>query len=292
MAEIAKQPPNRLNVYDVVGAIAETPEYTRNRRIGYSTQRAFARTALELSGMDRRTKYEDEYELDTKTATRESALNAMVGSLDSFVYGYEGMRHNNTIEQQSRRAFHSFKKRMARFNHATKALIDSDPTVEFGSVSATILDLYGVFNRERWHSDAAGYKQEASDFKKQIEGVLRGMYQEVAAVRIIEALRENGTDNSVNPHVSAEEDKNGADLLVTLDGVTFPVDIKASARSVQSSRERSKHPHAIMTTGIPAPRSGDSFEISPDAARAVADRMLSNLYAARTEFLAAKSNQG
>ena len=284
MSEAPSHTPHDIDAVQVFDTVANSREYLTNRQLGYSTKRAFARSALQLAGMERGQRYEDEYEPDTKNMTKEMALNAMVGTLPSFVYGLEGIRHHHEIAKHDYRTYRSLRARAARFNHAAKALIYQDPSISFGSLSSTITSLYGAMNRDRWDGNPDGYTKEARWFKGQIEGVLRGMYQEVAAARVIQAI-ENA-DVSVDSHVSAKDDLDGADLYVTLDGVTFPVDIKASERTARASREKSRRPCAVITSGLPSPTHGDTFAIDPAMASQAADAMLDKLYDARTEFLA------
>ncbi len=286
MAETHSNTAHRIDTSQVVSKIADSPEFARNHRLGYNTQRTFARTALELAGMNHRLGVEDTFQPDTRGLTHETALYAMMGSLPSLVYSLEGIRHHNEEAKLPYRTFRSLKERAVQFNHATKTLIDRDPSIEFGSLSATIVDMYGVLNRDRWRDNSDGYSKEARRFRDQIDGVLRGMYQEVATVEVIRGM-EN-VDITVNPDVSAEDDLRGVDMWVTLDGVTFPVDIKASERTAHFARKKSDMPCSIITSGLPSPAYSDTFEVNPEAASAVADDLLDKLYAARTEFLATK----
>lgn len=286
MAEQQPTTTSHIDAVQVVGKIADSPEFARNREVGYSTQRAFARSALELAGMNHRTNIEDDYRPEASKLTAETALYAMVGSLPSLVYGLEGMQHHNQESKLPYQTFRSLKERAVQFNHATKTLIDRDPSIEFGKLSATIVGMYGLLNRDRWGNDQRGYYKEARQFKNQMEGRLRGMYQEVAAVAVINSME--GVDISVNPDVGAEDDLHGVDMWVTLDGVTFPVDIKASERTAHFARKKSDMPCSIITSGLPSPAYSDTFEVNPEAASAVADDLLDKLYAARTEFLATK----
>lgn len=57
--------PTHIDAGATLGAIVSSTEFQRNQEAGYPTQRALARTALELTGMDSRTGLEDSYEIDT-----------------------------------------------------------------------------------------------------------------------------------------------------------------------------------------------------------------------------------
>lgn len=296
MPETLAPAPTRLNATDIIASLADTPEFKRNQQEGYPLQRSIARSALELAGMEHDTPIEDSFELNTDEASPETTMHALIGSMPSFIYGLEGIRHDKTESRLTHREFRSMKLRAARFNHTVKALIEQDKSLNFANVSSVVTTIYGVLNRDRWGDDRKGYEAEATWFRTQFEGRLRGMQQEVLARQIIEEINracplkdpETGKKMprvSVNPHVSAEDDLKGADLYVTLDGVTFPIDIKASEYTAEKFRQSSDHPSAIITTGVTAKELMGSFRISPHRAFKAAPAMLEKLYAARQEFI-------
>lgn len=281
----------------ILDAVVASQEFQNNTEKGYPMLRALSRSALELAGMNKRMPYESDFELKTEEATPEQALYALVGMMPEYVYGIEGIRHHHTEEKFPFSTYKSMKARTAKFNHAVKTMIAGDTSLDFSRVSTMVTTLYGVVNRERWGEDREGYEKEANWFKRQFEGVLRGMQQEVIALQVIDKINEinpavdKKTGDYIprvvaDPHVSAEDDLQGADIYITLDGVTFPIDIKASERTAENTRKKSSHPASVMTTGISSSELGDAMKLDDWRARKAAPAMLEKLYAARAEFVA------
>lgn len=287
----------QLSAAEIITNIASGSEFQRNRENGHSVERALARAALERAGMNPLVSLEDDYDPAKLETTSEANLNRVVGTLPQFVYGLEGMRHCFRPEPPQTKEFQAHKRRATKFNHAVKALIDGDSSLRFSNLASTITDVYGVTNASRWGSDTRGWHKEQHWFQQQVEQRLRGMEQEVLAHQIIMAINEvnPAVDKqtgdrvprvSVNADVSVEEDARGTDMFVTLDGVTFPIDIKASERTAQNARKKTERPHSIITTGISHDELRGNFRVSSKRARRAAPDMLAKLYAARNEFLA------
>lgn len=287
---------HRLDAAEIVTSLVSKPEYEHNVHEGYATGRALARCALELAGMKHDTAIEDTYEPDLTHTTPEIAQSALIGTLPAFVHGIEGIRHFHTNGQLSSKEYRSMKGRAARFNHSVKAMIEQDTSLNFRNITDTVTTLYGVMNRERWGTDRNGYEREAKWFSGQFDARLRGMQQEVLGHQIIEAINQvdpvidskTGKKQprvEVNTNVSVEDDLGGADMYVTLDGVTFPIDIKASERTAEQTRKKSSHPKSIITTGITCDELQGAFRVNSKRARKAAPAMLQKLYAAREEYL-------
>lgn len=293
---------DKLDAGEIIGSIAGSAEFKEARNDGYSIDRALARTALSFVGREDspsdhlEDNLEDDYEPLTEEADREKAVYAIAGTLGSFVHGLEGIRHHHEVDQLDRSTYSTLKGRAARFNHAVKSLVEQDSSLSFDEISSMVTDLYGVLNRERWGEDRQGFSEEAAWFKKQLEMRLRGMQHEVVAHQVIETI--NKTDPiidpqtgerrprvSVDPHVSIEDDLKGKDLYITLDDVTFPIDIKASERTAQGARKRSRSPKSIMTSGIPTYKLNGAFQADELNARRAAPSVLKQLYGARQEYL-------
>ena len=118
------------------------------------------------------------------------------------------------------------------------------------------------------------------------------MQHEVIASQIITAIGEltdedgNPIDISVNTNVTIQDEVKGVDMFVTLDGVTFPIDIKASERTAQHARKKSRTPNSIIATGVHTRELGGAFRLPNDKALAFAPSMLAKLRVARDEHLA------
>lgn len=298
-----------LDTDEIIGTIASSPEFQDNLEAGYNLNRSLARTALSMVGRENSTSdrleddLEDDYEPLTEEADRDKAIMAIAGTLDSFVHGLEGIRHHHEVGYLDRSTYSSLKGRAARFNHAVKALIEQDPELTFADITTVVTDLYGVLNRQRFGDDRQGFDAEAAWFKKQLESRLRGMQHEVVARQVIEAI--NKTDPVVDPetgarsprveadpNVSVEDDLKGADLYVTLEGVTFPIDIKASERTAAACRKKSRHPKSILTSGITSHKLAGAFQADEVSTRRAAPAMLKQLYEARQEFLQQNRRRG
>lgn len=286
-----------LDAGDMITGVVQSPEYQQNIEDGHPTKRALARAALELAGMDHDLEHEERFEPHSETLTRETSSHALLGTLPAFVQGLEAVDfYHKHPGEMDKGTYYAWKRHTARFNHTLKAMIERDPGLQFDNIVSTVSDLYGVLNRDRWGDDREGYDKAALDFKKHFEGTLRGMQQEVIARQVIEAINE--TDPRIDPQtgeklprvvvnsdVSVKDDMQGVDLYVTLDGVSLQLDIKASERTAQNARNKSKHPQSIITSGIPSQKLNGSFTVSPDWARRNAPDMLIKLQRARTEYM-------
>jgi hypothetical protein len=286
---------HRLDATEMVSSVVSLPEYKRSRDEGYNVSRSIARAALQQTGMPRsmnqlKSDIEDTYEPSLENASVDTIRYALIGELPSFVHGLEGIRAFHESNVVNRESYITMKGRAARFNHAVKAMIEQDDSLDFNDIKDAVTTLYGVLNRERWVDDRAGYETEVKWFTSQFDALLRGMQQEVIAHEIIESIDLRTADGrarlSVDTDVSVEDDLHGTDMYVTLDGVTFPVDIKASWRTAQNTRRKSRHPKSIMTTSVNSHELQGAFHCNPEQLRRAAPSMLKNLYAARAEFLA------
>lgn len=295
-------PPSSLDASEMIASVVNLSEFKRSREDGIPVSRAIARAALKQTGLHPghrpfESTHEDTYEPQLEDASIDTIRYALIGELPSFVHGIEGIRAFHEEGRVDQKAYRSMKGRTARFNHAIKALIEHDSSLTTENLTATVATLYGVLNRERWTDDRAGYEREAKWATQTFEGNLRGMQQEVIARQVIEAIHDGipGAEQvpeqlEVTTQVSVEDDLRGVDMYVTLDGVTFPVDIKASWRTAENTRKKSHHPKSIMTTGINSLELQGAFHCTPEQLQRAAPAMLKNLYAARAEYLAQHKN--
>ncbi|NCU37989.1 hypothetical protein EOL96_02950 [Candidatus Saccharibacteria bacterium] len=301
ITNIYSQKTKPLDIAEIIEKIATSDEYERNRNSG-SVERTIGRAALEMAEMDHDLANEENYDPEKLAKTPEAVLYRLVGTLPQYVYGIEGMRHCFRPDQSQTHEFQTHKRRAIKFNHSLKAFIDSDPTLKYSNVVSFVTDMYGVMHSQRWGNDTKGWHQEQRWFKSQIEQVVKGIVQEVLARQIIEAINVNhSTVNEatgekipkviVNANVSVEDDAKGADMYVTLDGVTFPIDIKASERTAHHARKKTRHPKSIITTGIPHEELLGNFRVSSKRARRSAPDMLAKLYEAREEFLSLQAQK-
>jgi hypothetical protein len=284
-----------LDPKDILEPIFDTEAFQDNVK-RYNLPRAIARSALEQTGMDHHLAEEDTYEPNLSDTNLETALNAMVGAMPAFVHGIEGIRAYHTEGNVSSREYRSMKGRAAHFNHTVKSIIKQNTSLNFENLADTVTTLYGLTNRDRWGDDRSGYEKEAKWFSGQFDGLLRGMQQEVLAQQVIQAINlvdpitdpKTGKERPrviIDTNVSVEDDLKGADMYITLDNVTFPIDIKASERTAMNTRRKSSHPNSIITTGFTSQELDGAFRINTKLAKKAAPDMLQKLYAAREEFV-------
>lgn len=295
--------PNHSNISaaSIVDAIASNPEFAEDRD-NYGLMRAFSRQAFRLAGVQmpdnpqtHEQDLEDNLQPELQDITAENAIYVVTAELNSYVHGIEGIRHHHEQRGLGRDTYQALKGRATRFNHALKTLIEQDNPPSFKTISKTITDMYDVLNAGRWDGDEKGYNKEKGFFRGQLEGVLRGMEQEVVARQLIDLIGTKHTTVdftgkriprvTVDSNVSVEDDLKGVDMYVTLDDVTFPIDIKASERTAENSRRKSAYPRHIITSGIDSRKIGGNFRASQSDMERESDKMLAKLYKARDEYL-------
>lgn len=281
----------QLSAAEILNNIASTPEFGEAQKT-YPLARALARTAFIRAGMFPKVVDEKKYNVKKLATTPEARLDRMVGTLPQFVEGLEGMRSHFRDEPPQSAEFQAAKHRVIRFNHSLKALLEADENLDAENLVVVVTDMYGVMYSDRWGNDVEGWHAEQAWFKQHIDQSVRGMQHEVIASQIITAIGEltdedgKPIDISVNTDVSIQDEVRGVDMFVTLDGVTFPIDIKASERTAQHARKKSRKPNSIIATGVHTRELGGAFRVSPDKARTLAPSLLEKLRTARNEHLA------
>lgn len=160
-------------------------------------------------------------------------------------------RYVTTITSNvSKKTVEASKLRLVEFNHAVQDMLDSDPTIEFDEIVAFLSTMHGVINRNRWGDDKTGWNQEAAWFHHQVEVTVRGMQQEIFGEQIASHIPGVVVERPTDPH----DDLRGVDRWITMNGVRFPVDFKASYETARHAREKSHHPEQIVYTGVEGPR--------------------------------------
>ena len=282
---------HQLSAAELLSGIAATPEFGEAKKV-YPFARALARTAFIRAGMFAKVKDERRYDAKKLATTPEARVDRMIGTLPQYVEGLEGMRQHFRDTPPQSDDFRAAKHHVIRFNHSLKALLEADENLDAENLVVVITDMYGIMNSDRWGNNKDGWHSEQAWFKQHIDQCVRGMQHEVIASQIITAIGEltdedgNPIDISVDTNVTIQDEVRGVDMLVTLDGVTFPIDIKASERTAQHARKKSRKPNSIISTGIHTRELGGAFRVSPDKARTLAPSLLEKLRTARNEHLA------
>lgn len=199
----------------------------------------------------------------------------LVASLDPF---YTAQKRLNDLRARggfykSREQAMPYLEQVAEFNHALKNVIDNGPSIKFDELLAFMAHMY------------AGANGQASmqDFYNEARYALIGMRHEIGAEQIIGTMDDveyNETD--VEDKDSVNLDLAGEDIRVEFNGLSIPLDIKASPQAVEKARARSDHPERIVWSQL---HNGDfgngkGFRIPYNVARDKAPAMHKEIEAA------------
>lgn len=203
----------------------------------------------------------------------------MIGSLDSFYKAQSTLDH---FEDQDRHRPHHertdyevkrpYIETVAGFNHAMREVIDCLPRVKFSE----LLDFTtAMFEADKGRADSSRFEQMAS-------AVINGMRHEIAAEQIIglipgAEIEYIDPDDQINAAQAERErilsDMSGRDIRVRIGGRSVNIDIKASEKTAEKSKIRSRHPERIIWSGITNEEFGDNLRISPELAAQKAGTM-------------------
>lgn len=152
-----------------------------------------------------------------------------------------------------------------RFNHAAKALIDSDPSIGFNQ-----LVTFTVRMHEAMHRDEPGSGDDAIDhantvwLQNAVSDRLHGMRSELAVEQILWAIDDDSLEYD---ETTIEDELHGIDLFITQNGRRYGIDIKASQAAVDKARLTSSHPARIIWSQVSWEDFNGGFRISDELAR-------------------------
>jgi len=149
-------------------------------------------------------------------------------------------------------------KKVAEFNHAVKAMIDTNPSLKFGEVLSFILSMNQQVNRA--HNGPA--------FEYQVRSILVGMRHEIAVEQMLGYMPDVEYRET-----TVDEDLKGADIFVSINGSPMTaIDIKASYETAQRAKmkaaENGYDSSHIVWSHINDDDFGASFRIPHDLAMA------------------------
>lgn len=219
---------------------------------------------------------------------RKADVYTILSKLDDFTYGLEGLRHHHQVEPLDKRTVKASKLRVIEFNHAVQDMLAHDPTIEFDEIVSYLSDMHGVLNQHRWGNKHDEWHREASWFHGQLEATVRGMQQEIFGEQI--ALRVPGV-TAVERSSDPEDELRGVDRWVTMDGVRFPVDFKASYAAARHAHEHTFHPEQIVYTGVEGPRFKKALRLNTQDIELRTEQMKVQLERARDTYLAHRRQQ-
>lgn len=227
MPEHLQKTTPRLDVPKTIREISTSPDYIRARNVIEKQQvpekqripTAVRMAATALRGKrpgEHLTLQEHSYNITAQLTTIE----------DTFI------RLDQLNDRKARRTekLPSIRK-VAEFNHAVKDLIDENPRLQYGEVMGFMRTMNQRIHGR--HGDRV--------FHEGIRDVLNGMRQELAAEQILGQI-----DNLEYHHPTVEEDVNGGDFFVSLDGSDF-VPISCSILRLKKSKKSSKIEQEIGT---------------------------------------------
>jgi len=237
--------PHYLDVSSTIEGLAMSKEFTEFREQGLSVEHALTKSARSLAHDMSSGEGADSPEQRTLTH-----FYTIISKLPDFTHGLEAVRHHHQVEPLSKRIVEASKLHLVGFNHAIQDLLRDDPTIEFDELVEFLSTMHGVLNRNRWGDDHDEWHKEAAWFRGQAEKRIHGMQQEIFGDQIASAIPGVIIEQPTDPH----DDLRGIDRWVTMDGVRFPVDFKASYAAARHARKQSSDPELIVYTGVEGPR--------------------------------------
>lgn len=307
---IETHPP--IDTQSVLQLVENSDEYRQEIADGQSRNRALARAGLHAAGVSEfpaieelPDKYdvEDLYHKDDVERSQESDIYALVGNIQSFTHGIEGLRHLRRKRAEGwwvdSEQTDTLKARAVKFNHVLRHLMEDNPALKANHIEETVTGIYEQLNSGRWSHDPEGWDREKSWFAGEVAGLVRAMQQEYLAEQFAEEIKKQmeveGKDFAYVTDVSVEDELKGVDAWVTLDGVTFPIDIKSNQTGVDSARKKEelyaknrKRPAATaryITTDVESKDMRGTFRMSRRNRRKHTPDFLAKLYAARAEYI-------
>lgn len=301
-----------IDTQGVIQLVESSDEYKQEIVAGQSRKRALARAGLRAAGVSEfptieelpdRYDIEDLYDKDGVERSHENDVYALVGNIQSFTHGIEGLRHLQRKRAEGwwvdSEKTDILKERTIKFNHILRHLMEGNPDLKASHIEETVTGIYEQLNKGRWDDDPDGWKTEKSWFADEVANRVRAMQQEYLAEQFAEEIKKQmeneDRDFSYVTDVSVEDELKGVDAWVTLDGVTFPIDIKSNQERVNSARKSEelrakskKRPAATaryITTDVESKDMRGAFRMSRRNRQKHTGDFLAKLYTARDEYV-------
>lgn len=235
--------PSYLDASRTISTLVASASFQHLRGTGVSVESSLFKSAARQA---------DQYERTGGDADSQKEADSLrvLSQLGEFTHGIEAIRHHHHREPLTKRQLEAAKLRKIAFNHTVQDMLMHDPTIEFDELTNFLSTMHGVLNRHRWDDDHEAWSTEAAWFRQEIVKTIHGMQQEIFGEQIASAIAGVQVERPSDPR----EDLRGIDRWVTMDGVRFPVDFKASYATARHARSKSHTPEHVVYTGVEGPR--------------------------------------
>ena len=243
----------------ITRSIAETPEYLSSRQSEQDKPGALRR-AVALGSRA----LAESHTTESGYRSPEGCVYDLVATIDDFA---DAQRKLDQLEEigapRSERL--PYIKEIIRFNHAAKALIDSDPSISFNQLVTFTVRMYqGMHRDDPELTDNAREHNRIMWLQNAVSERLHGMRNELAVEQMIWAI----DDESIEYEPTTEADElHGVDLYITSGGKRFGIDIKSSQMSAIKARQTSSHPDNIVWSQVSWEDFNGGFRFSDELAR-------------------------
>lgn len=244
-----------LNPFEFTKAIATSPEYREARTRGKEKALAIHLASRALAHAVNRP--------ETSISHGERDVFNVISKIDSFADAQWTLdEYRDTAHG---REMLPYKRQVTEFNHAVKELVNNNPKLGFDQVVRFTTQMYIGAHQDEF---AQMTRQEQKEYTEWFGSItsqsLSGMRHELGFEQILGYLER--THKALDyKEGDTESDRLGADYLVTLDGkYYFPVDVKASLRSVEASQRKSRNPSHIVWSHLYNDDFGNNFRVSDE----------------------------
>lgn len=240
-------------------SISGTPEYLRSRSVEQDKPGALRRAvALGSRALAESHTTENGYK------SPEACVYDLISTIDDFAQAERELASLDEIRAPRLERLPHIRS-VIRFNHAAKALIDSDPSINFSELVTFTVRMYQGMHRD----DPELFDGEASHsrivwLQNAVSDRLHGMRSELAVEQILWAIDDDSLEYE---ETTIEDELNGIDLFITQRGTRYGIDIKASQAAVDKARLSSSHPDRIIWSQVSWEDFNGGFRISDDLAR-------------------------
>lgn len=259
-----------LDISKIVRTISSTAEYRQEREKEITPtsrmKRAIGAGALALA---------EQGTLESGYRTKEADAYNVISHIESFASSQKKL--DELRESGARRKeMLPYLNDVIAFNHAVRDMVNNDPSLRFGEVTHFITQMYGSSHLAELRTlPSEARERKLGWFQEATRSTLNGMRHELGAERILGQL----TDVSYE-ETTARDELQGVDFFIDINGIDFPIDIKASQRAAAEAQAKSSHPESIIWSQLTNNDFGDSFHISNEVALAKAPQLRQELQAA------------
>lgn len=235
-----KPPRSLLDGNRLAGEVLTDEDFEKNRRNG-DLCHAFTQTALALAALGT-------FESGARTKSADQ-LNVSA-RIPHYIVASSALSAAEKGEKLSYNERKSYVRTTVMFNHALAEMIDSDPSASFGEVRNFLMGVY-----DSLYTDTTPQSRQVA--KARFEQTLTGMTSEIIGEQLAGYLGYDIEDASV------EDDMRGIDRFITVGGIRYGVDFKAS--SVTANKARTDHPrNFIVSTTVPDDVVGGKLRLPPE----------------------------